>query len=404
MPDPVSLAPSPTAAPAPLTNPRNGAETPNSEDFSAALAALVAAPAADGQPAAPPDAALRTGGVPQALAGARLPLPGNNLPVAGTLAPADAKPEGDPMSGDHPADDSGDKADAQPLAASPAVVLLAPLMPPTDAGAAPATVPPAAAARVAPNTAPGAQPLDQGPDKSASQPAKRVEAAARQTDPAAGAPDAVQLRAAFAPTLADARSGTDSDQPAAAGRPDTGPAPANPAQGLALAAFAEPASSAPASAAPAPAIQRPAGQDLAALVDRLVEARGAAQAGSAAAPVTATLAHAEFGRVAVHFTPDTGGLNVTLSSPDPAFSGAVQAALAVAPGDGGNGAQLFDGRGAGAAGQGRGEASGFAGNFTEGNGGGHTAQNGNSRTAGPRPASNPAAGPASDAGASGIFA
>lgn len=86
-----------------------------------------------------------------------------------------------------------------------------------------------------------------------------------------------------------------------------------------------PASLAPAtlSAGPLPpveAIQRP--EEFAQLIDRLMAAR------EAAAPQRASLslAHAEFGRVDLTFASDGQGLSVNLSSPDPDFARAVQAA------------------------------------------------------------------------------
>lgn len=65
------------------------------------------------------------------------------------------------------------------------------------------------------------------------------------------------------------------------------------------------------------------GQDFAALVDRLVQAREAA----GTQPVQLALAHAEFGRVSLRFDTDESGLNVSLSSADPSFVRAVTAAL-----------------------------------------------------------------------------
>lgn len=75
--------------------------------------------------------------------------------------------------------------------------------------------------------------------------------------------------------------------------------------------------------APAAAPARP--QDFAALIDRLSAAREAA----APQPVTVSLAHAEFGRVQLHFRHEDGALAVSLASADPDF--ARIAAQAAAP-------------------------------------------------------------------------
>ena len=67
-------------------------------------------------------------------------------------------------------------------------------------------------------------------------------------------------------------------------------------------------------AAPAAASTRP--QDFAALIDRLSAAREAA----APQPVTVSLAHADFGRVQLHFRHEDGALAVSLASADPDFA------------------------------------------------------------------------------------
>lgn len=109
----------------------------------------------------------------------------------------------------------------------------------------------------------------------------------------------------------------------------------------------EPQANGPAPAtAPAasPAMPRP--HDLAALIDRLVEARQAA----APAAVEASLAHGVFGRVTLTFAQDAAGLTVSLTSRDPEFAPAVQAAMQadprpVTPAEaGGNAAMLSNGR------------------------------------------------------------
>lgn len=65
-------------------------------------------------------------------------------------------------------------------------------------------------------------------------------------------------------------------------------------------------------------------RDFATLVDRLVEARQAATPMN----VTAALAHADFGKVTMHFSKDGDGLAVAMASADPGFAPAVQAAAA----------------------------------------------------------------------------
>jgi len=66
------------------------------------------------------------------------------------------------------------------------------------------------------------------------------------------------------------------------------------------------------------------------LVDRLVEARAAARATTSPQVVQASITHAEFGRVALRFEQGEDGLSVSMSSADPTFAGAAQAALASA--------------------------------------------------------------------------
>lgn len=76
----------------------------------------------------------------------------------------------------------------------------------------------------------------------------------------------------------------------------------------------------------APTVQMPR-QDFAALVDRLVEARNAAVPQS----THALLNHAEFGQVSLDFQQDGGELKVAMSSADPDFARAAQAAQAGQP-------------------------------------------------------------------------
>ena len=85
-------------------------------------------------------------------------------------------------------------------------------------------------------------------------------------------------------------------------------------------------------------------QDIAALVERLVEARNAA----APQAVEATITHGEFGRVGLRFAQDAGALSVAMTSADPGFAPAVQAAAASVPSglmqDTGSAPQRQDGR------------------------------------------------------------
>lgn len=73
------------------------------------------------------------------------------------------------------------------------------------------------------------------------------------------------------------------------------------------------------------------GTDMAALVDRLVEARAAARSGLSSQVVQASLNHSDFGRVSLRFNTDKDGLNVSMTSNDPGFAPAAQAALAQTP-------------------------------------------------------------------------
>jgi hypothetical protein len=75
-----------------------------------------------------------------------------------------------------------------------------------------------------------------------------------------------------------------------------------------------------------PVVEMPR-HDFAALVDRLVEARNA----SVSQSTHASLNHAEFGQVSLHFEQDGGDLKVGMSSADPDFARAAQAAQALKP-------------------------------------------------------------------------
>jgi hypothetical protein len=64
-------------------------------------------------------------------------------------------------------------------------------------------------------------------------------------------------------------------------------------------------------------------RDFAALVETLVQSREAANP----RPVQVIMPHADFGQVSLRFDTDDTGLSVAMTSPDPAFASAVQAAL-----------------------------------------------------------------------------
>ncbi|MEY2942141.1 MAG: hypothetical protein RLY97_155, partial [Pseudomonadota bacterium] len=76
--------------------------------------------------------------------------------------------------------------------------------------------------------------------------------------------------------------------------------------------------------APAPANALP---DMTALVDRLVEARAAFRSNAAPQLVQTSIQHADFGRVSLSFNQDDLGIKVNLTSNDPGFASAAQAAL-----------------------------------------------------------------------------
>jgi hypothetical protein len=77
-------------------------------------------------------------------------------------------------------------------------------------------------------------------------------------------------------------------------------------------------------AAPGPSSATSAGQDIASLVDRIVEARAAA----APDTIRASLVHEEFGSVSLSLRTDASHIHVTLGSADPTFAPAAHAAAA----------------------------------------------------------------------------
>jgi hypothetical protein len=104
---------------------------------------------------------------------------------------------------------------------------------------------------------------------------------------------------------------------------ELGPVPAT-AEGQPPLAAAVPgvtAAATPVTTTGVPAVEMPR-HDFAALVDRLVEARNA----SAPQSIHASLDHAEFGQVSLNFQQDGDDLKVAMSSADPDFARAAQAA------------------------------------------------------------------------------
>lgn len=77
---------------------------------------------------------------------------------------------------------------------------------------------------------------------------------------------------------------------------------------------------------PAPAATPSRTPDFAALIDRLVEARAAAQATLEPHTVNAAIQHADFGEVSLQFRHDTAGLSVVMASADPDLAKALQVA------------------------------------------------------------------------------
>jgi hypothetical protein len=105
------------------------------------------------------------------------------------------------------------------------------------------------------------------------------------------------------------------DAPPAFSSPDTFvPAPLGDVRGGALASAAVTSANAPATPT----------QDIAALVDRITEARAAA----APHTIRAALMHEDFGSVSLNLRSEASHIHVTLGSADPGFAPAVQAAAA----------------------------------------------------------------------------
>ena len=136
-----------------------------------------------------------------------------------------------------------------------------------------------------------AQPIARGPGVAVGEPADRADRAGPEAMPADTIPTPVQQSAFIAPAVAQTH-----------GEP------------LALHA-----------AAPAPRADR---IDFATLVDTIASVREHAGPQSASAPVAVSLAHADFGPVALRFRHEGDALAVTMASADPGFAPAVSTATA----------------------------------------------------------------------------
>lgn len=280
-----------------------GAQIPENGQFGAVLARTEIT-------GAPPLAGIPSGMaamLPAAAADALLPDDGKDLPEA-------AEPQSDP---------------------GPALALLALLPQPVAPGE------PQGEAQPAPNR-PAATPLD--PARPAAPPGVTVADAAmpgRDLDPAQVKPmparavlDAAPLpqiallreaghRAAPAPVaatlrlLAEAVADKVGTAPVETGAVSPAPEGTIPVAGLAAALPG--ASNHAHHGGPATV---PGAQDFALLIDRLASARENAQPQAA----TIALAHAEFGQIELRFASDNSGLSVAMTSTDPDFARAVQAA------------------------------------------------------------------------------
>ena len=130
------------------------------------------------------------------------------------------------------------------------------------------------------------------------------------------------------------------------------------------------------------------------MIDRLVEARAAAQATREPHTVNAAIQHAEFGQVSLQFRQDAAGLSVVMASADPELAKALQVA---APGGAGLAGQ-FAGNDDGSAPQWRQDASSQSANSQASNGTGQTqSQNPQHRGQAPQRAPDPAMGAANPA-------
>lgn len=192
-------------------------------------------------------------------------------------------------------------ANAPAQAAAPAAPA-APAVPVLTVPAAPADTAPAVVTVVPAQAQPQAQLGGQAVTA-------RIKVAAKAADgqPAAAADPAEPAAPALRAALADRA-------------PAVAPEPTAPTVPLAADGQAQAAPAAPAATAATAGLPR---HDFAALVDRLIEARNA----SATNTVHASVNHAEFGRVSLQFQQDGKDLSVAMSSADPEFAVAVQAAM-----------------------------------------------------------------------------
>lgn len=298
------------------------------------------APAEGDAPAADPSAETTEPAITSATAIAQLQatLP---LPLTASQGQASAphsKSQAPSTPGSHAAPRAVERAAVQSAvyaAANPAPVAAQPVSP--DAAAAAPVLTVAAAATEAPIAAVtlAAQPVL----PVARAVTARVKLAAAETsqqqapvaDPAVPAQPAAPVAPTAGRPARDERSGT--EVPAAPRGLSTERAPlaeqrataefvAAPVLPVAADGSAQVATPAASGIAPLAGAE-PARQDFAALVDRLVEIRNAGMAQSTHASVH----HAEFGQVSLKFQQDGGDLSVSMSSADPDFAIAAQAAM-----------------------------------------------------------------------------
>jgi hypothetical protein len=277
-----------------------------------------------------------------------LPDDGKILPDASAVADAGTD------IGTHDGTDGEIAASEAPAKLDPAILLMlnatpqpAPNAPPVPANTAtPSATPlapvaqqaiaqrvaasPAAQLAVSAQAAPAADttPIDIAPQDSAlsAQPAVTLRPV---TAPPAGQPrqndDAARSGAEHSASFTDPQAITASEDASRTALPPT-PGIAEASAGVVPTAPATAPTDTPANPIAASAVtQRP--NDMATLVDRLVEARQAARM-SGPQSVVASISHGDFGRVSLDFRQDSKGLSVGMTSHDPAFAPAAQAALA----------------------------------------------------------------------------
>lgn len=265
--------------------------------------------------------------------------PGQTIPplltVGATSVPQQTGPEvGAARPADHHtgATESADQDESPNNSAVPYAGWLnpsLPLPPTTPSQTAPAASAQRAAAAPAslPSRAPAEAPAATARSGDTST-AQNTDATALKIDPAAtGKTPAAPLvfEAAAAKPMAEVRL-----RPVLtgeAGSSDT--SSAQDGSGLSTGLAASPMGSAALAATAAPAttpVHAPQQQDFAALMDRLIAARDAAQTGLPQ-NVHVAVNHAEFGQISLNFSHDKAGLAVSLASADPEFARVVQAAI-----------------------------------------------------------------------------